>query len=182
MTARLDVSVGARLFPFRTFRSPSGRSVLVREPPLVHHEDFLYPSTQGRVSDQQCILMIIGLAADGGREARMGISVPSPWETVQLGSGLPRVRERRRLPHCQAIMGKGVSLSSPLDILDAYALFLPLVHGSLARAGKVKSQTPKVEPQEKKKVPKGRAKKRILYNRRCVLLVAPTSIRLNSVL
>ena len=40
------------------------------------------------------------------------------------------------------------------------------VHGSLARAGKVKSQTPKVEKQEKKKVPKGRAKKRMLYNRR----------------
>lgn len=40
------------------------------------------------------------------------------------------------------------------------------VHGSLARAGKVKSQTPKVEKQEKKKTPKGRAKKRILYNRR----------------
>ncbi|KAJ3746426.1 ribosomal protein S30-domain-containing protein [Lentinula detonsa] len=43
------------------------------------------------------------------------------------------------------------------------------VHGSLARAGKVKSQTPKVEAQEKKKTPKGRAKKRILYNRRCVM-------------
>ncbi|KZS97026.1 ribosomal protein S30, partial [Sistotremastrum niveocremeum HHB9708] len=43
------------------------------------------------------------------------------------------------------------------------------VHGSLARAGKVKSQTPKVEPQaDKKKTPKGRAKKRILYNRRFV--------------
>ncbi|KAF7366485.1 Aryl-alcohol oxidase-like protein [Mycena sanguinolenta] len=42
------------------------------------------------------------------------------------------------------------------------------VHGSLARAGKVKGQTPKVEPQEKKKTPKGRAKKRILYNRRFV--------------
>ncbi|TBU52504.1 ribosomal protein S30-domain-containing protein [Dichomitus squalens] len=42
------------------------------------------------------------------------------------------------------------------------------VHGSLARAGKVKSQTPKVEKQEKKKVPKGRAKKRMLYNRRFV--------------
>lgn len=40
------------------------------------------------------------------------------------------------------------------------------VHGSLARAGKVKSQTPKVEKQEKKKQPKGRAHKRILYNRR----------------
>ncbi|KAH8112281.1 ribosomal protein S30 [Phellopilus nigrolimitatus] len=42
------------------------------------------------------------------------------------------------------------------------------VHGSLARAGKVKSQMPKVEKQEKKKTPKGRAKKRILYNRRFV--------------
>ncbi|KAF2859695.1 ribosomal protein S30 [Piedraia hortae CBS 480.64] len=62
------------------------------------------------------------------------------------------------------------------------------VHGSLARAGKVRSQTPKVrfplavrrgdhrsdpkqaavEKQEKKKVPKGRAKKRILYTRRFV--------------
>jgi len=42
------------------------------------------------------------------------------------------------------------------------------VHGSLARAGKVKSQTPKVDKQEKKKTPKGRAKKRILYNRRYV--------------
>ncbi|KAK7704262.1 40S ribosomal protein S30 [Botryosphaeria dothidea] len=73
------------------------------------------------------------------------------------------------------------------------------VHGSLARAGKVKSQTPKesplggsggcypdpvkdrneqldadvycalqVEPQEKKKTPKGRALKRIKYTRRFV--------------
>ncbi|OAG37918.1 hypothetical protein AYO21_07890 [Fonsecaea monophora] len=42
------------------------------------------------------------------------------------------------------------------------------VHGSLARAGKVKSQTPKVEKQEKKKTPKGRAKKRITYTRRFV--------------
>lgn len=44
-----------------------------------------------------------------------------------------------------------------------------LVHGSLARAGKVKGRTPKVDKQEKKKTPKGRAKKRILYNRRFVL-------------
>ncbi|KAI5306813.1 hypothetical protein KEM56_007022 [Ascosphaera pollenicola] len=42
------------------------------------------------------------------------------------------------------------------------------VHGSLARAGKVKSQTPKVEPQEKPKTPKGRAYKRLLYTRRFV--------------
>ncbi|KAJ5669012.1 hypothetical protein N7462_010082 [Penicillium macrosclerotiorum] len=61
------------------------------------------------------------------------------------------------------------------------------VHGSLARAGKVKSATPKasapveplvatpveirarsVEPQEKAKKPKGRAYKRIQYTRRFV--------------
>ncbi|KAN0066236.1 40S ribosomal protein S30 [Thecaphora frezii] len=45
------------------------------------------------------------------------------------------------------------------------------VHGSLARAGKVKSQTPKIEKQEKPKQPKGRAKKRLLYNRRFVNVV-----------
>ncbi|KOS21514.1 40S ribosomal protein S30 [Escovopsis weberi] len=42
------------------------------------------------------------------------------------------------------------------------------VHGSLARAGKVKSQTPKVEPQEKPKVPKGRAHNRIKHCRRFI--------------
>merc|ERR1712189_167226 len=41
------------------------------------------------------------------------------------------------------------------------------VHGSLARAGKVRGQTPKVEAQEKKKKT-GRAKRRIQYNRRFV--------------
>ena len=46
------------------------------------------------------------------------------------------------------------------------------VHGSLARAGKVKGQTPKAEKQEKKKLPTGRAKKRMLYNRRFVNVVA----------
>lgn len=42
------------------------------------------------------------------------------------------------------------------------------VHGSLARAGKVKSQTPKVEKTEKPKKPKGRAYKRLLYTKRFV--------------
>eukprot|EP01024_Parvocaulis_polyphysoides_P038323 TRINITY_DN3437_c0_g2_i4.p2 TRINITY_DN3437_c0_g2~~TRINITY_DN3437_c0_g2_i4.p2 ORF type:complete len:109 (+),score=13.75 TRINITY_DN3437_c0_g2_i4:29-355(+) len=45
------------------------------------------------------------------------------------------------------------------------------VHGGLARAGKVKRQTPKVEKQEKKKQKTGRAKKRIQYNRRFVNVV-----------
>jgi ribosomal protein S30/ubiquitin len=43
------------------------------------------------------------------------------------------------------------------------------VHGSLARAGKVRNQTPKKDKQENKRVdPRGRAKKRIQYNRRVV--------------
>ncbi|KAJ1680110.1 40S ribosomal protein S30 [Spiromyces aspiralis] len=46
------------------------------------------------------------------------------------------------------------------------------VHGSLARAGKVKSQTPKVEPQDKHKPPRGRALKRLKYNRRFVNVTA----------
>ena len=39
-------------------------------------------------------------------------------------------------------------------------------HGSLARAGKVKGQTPKVDKKDKRKQPRGRAKKRMLFNRR----------------
>ncbi|GAU98330.1 hypothetical protein RvY_09491 [Ramazzottius varieornatus] len=46
------------------------------------------------------------------------------------------------------------------------------VHGSLARAGKVRGQTPKVEKQEKKKKKTGRAKRRQQYNRRFVNVVA----------
>jgi len=45
------------------------------------------------------------------------------------------------------------------------------VHGSLARAGKVKGQTPKVDKQEKKKKKTGRAKRRMQYNRRFVNVV-----------
>ncbi len=53
------------------------------------------------------------------------------------------------------------------------------VHGSLARAGKVKNSTPKKEKQEKKKLATGRAKKRIQYNRRFVNVVtAPGGKRL----
>ncbi|OXU26385.1 hypothetical protein TSAR_013419 [Trichomalopsis sarcophagae] len=58
---------------------------------------------------------------------------------------------------------------------DTLDLTVPLlggkVHGSLARAGKVKGQTPKVEKQEKSKKKTGRAKRRIQYNRRFVNVV-----------
>jgi small subunit ribosomal protein S30e len=40
------------------------------------------------------------------------------------------------------------------------------LHGTLAKAGKVKKQTPKIEKTVKPKDPKGRAYKRILFNRR----------------
>ena len=46
------------------------------------------------------------------------------------------------------------------------------VHGSLARAGKVKGQTPKVAKQDKKRKPTGRANKRAIYNRRFVNTVS----------
>ena len=66
----------------------------------------------------------------------------------------------------KTIWEKVFNTSFPL-VFCLCSYLLP-VHGSLARAGKVKSATPKVDKQEKKKAPKGRAKKRILYNRRCV--------------
>lgn len=49
-----------------------------------------------------------------------------------------------------------------------YFVFSGKVHGSLARAGKVRGQTPKVAKQDKKKKPRGRAHKRMQYNRRFV--------------
>ncbi|XP_031402730.1 40S ribosomal protein S30-like [Punica granatum] len=45
------------------------------------------------------------------------------------------------------------------------------VHGSLARAGKVRGQTPKVAKQNKKKKPRGRDYKHMQYNRRFVTAV-----------
>ena len=45
------------------------------------------------------------------------------------------------------------------------------VHGSLARAGKVRGQTPKVAKMDKPKKPTGRAFQRLKYNRRFVNVV-----------
>ena len=67
-------------------------------------------------------------------------------------------------------------VSSLLSDQDSVQVSLRLrggkVHGSLARAGKVKGQTPKVEKQEKRKKKTGRAKRRMLYNKRFVNVVA----------
>jgi small subunit ribosomal protein S30e len=46
------------------------------------------------------------------------------------------------------------------------------LHGTLAKAGKVRKQTPKVEKQVRRhKIPKGRAYKRICFNRRYLMYV-----------
>ncbi|KAK9391323.1 ubiquitin-like fubi and ribosomal protein S30 [Crotalus adamanteus] len=61
---------------------------------------------------------------------------------------------------------------SDLTTLEVTARMLGgKVHGSLARAGKVRGQTPKVAKQEKKKKKTGRAKRRMQYNRRFVNVV-----------
>ncbi|EIM87495.1 uncharacterized protein STEHIDRAFT_110698 [Stereum hirsutum FP-91666 SS1] len=91
----------------------------------------------------------------GPQEWRAAKTVGAPANTANSANLIPEnctasviaaPHHRQRRPPTSSKMGK--------------------VHGSLARAGKVKSQTPKVEKQEKKKTPKGRAKKRIIYNRR----------------
>ncbi|CAD8158890.1 unnamed protein product [Paramecium octaurelia] len=49
------------------------------------------------------------------------------------------------------------------------------LHGTLAKAGKVRKQTPKIEKQVRRhKIPKGRAYKRICFNRRFGTAVAGT--------
>uniref|UniRef100_A0A182Q1R3 40S ribosomal protein S30 n=1 Tax=Anopheles farauti TaxID=69004 RepID=A0A182Q1R3_9DIPT len=59
-----------------------------------------------------------------------------------------------------------VSQLTSIELDVSVGLLGGKVHGSLARAGKVKGQTPKVEKKEKKKKKTGRAKRRIQYNRR----------------
>merc|ERR1711862_357798 len=75
------------------------------------------------------------------------------------------------------VAGKPVDYGMPVSSIGDFHVdvTVPLlggkVHGSLARAGKVKGQTPKVEAEEKKKKKTGRAKRRIQYNRRFVNVV-----------
>nr|AFM86524.1 40S ribosomal protein S30 [Callorhinchus milii] len=69
-----------------------------------------------------------------------------------------------------AVIGQcGVSEHCTLEV--AARMLGGKVHGSLARARKVKGQTPKVAKQEKKKKRTGRAKRRMQYNRRFVNVV-----------
>ncbi|CAF1029464.1 unnamed protein product [Adineta ricciae] len=70
----------------------------------------------------------------------------------------------------QTVEQFGLVSGSTLDA--TVKLFGGKVHGSLARAGKVKGQTPKVAKQEKRKKKTGRAKRRLQYKQRFVNKVA----------
>ncbi|CAN6208523.1 unnamed protein product, partial [Urochloa humidicola] len=63
------------------------------------------------------------------------------------------------------------SLRARASVATTASAVMGKVHGSLARAGKVRGQTPKVAKQDKKKKPRGRAYKRMQYNRRFVTAV-----------
>ncbi|VDK82414.1 unnamed protein product [Litomosoides sigmodontis] len=65
-----------------------------------------------------------------------------------------------------SLVNFGIINEANIDV--SFRLLGGKVHGSLARAGKVRAQTPKVEKQEKKKKKTGRAARRIQYNRRFV--------------
>ncbi|XP_060030123.1 ubiquitin-like protein FUBI [Erinaceus europaeus] len=88
----------------------------------------------------------------------------APEDQVLLLAGVPLEDE--------VVLGQcGVEALSTLEV--AGRVLGGKVHGFLARAGKVRGQTPKVTKQEKKKKT-GRAKRRMQYNRRFGNVV-PTS-------
>lgn len=72
------------------------------------------------------------------------------------------------------VQGKPLSEEGDVSALENFTIdvTVPLkggkVHGSLARAGKVRGQTPKEAKKEGKKSVTGRAHKRLQYNRRFV--------------
>ncbi|XP_036058542.1 ubiquitin-like protein fubi and ribosomal protein S30 [Onychomys torridus] len=86
----------------------------------------------------------------------------APEDQVVLLAGSP-LEDEATLGQC------GVEALTTLEI--AGRMLGGKVHGSLARAGKVRGQTPKVAKQEKKKKKTGRAKRRMQYNRRFVNVV-----------
>ena len=85
----------------------------------------------------------------------------APEDQVVLLAGSP-LEDEATLAQC------GVEALTTLEV--AGRMLGGKVHGSLARAGKVRGQTPKVAKQEKKKKT-GQAKLQMQYNRRFVNVV-----------
>jgi len=100
-------------------------------------------------------------------------TVDTVRQFVAVNEGIPVTEQylsvQGRTLTSGALSAQGVNALSTVNV--GVRLLGGKVHGSLARAGKVKGQTPKVEPQEKKKKKTGRAKRRIQYNKRFVNVV-----------
>ncbi|XP_057632528.1 ubiquitin-like protein FUBI [Chionomys nivalis] len=87
----------------------------------------------------------------------------APEDQVLLLAGSP-LEDEATLGQC------GVEALTTLEV--AGRMLGGKVHGSLARAGKVRGQTPKVEEEEEEEEEEGRAKRRMQYNCRFVNVVA----------
>ena len=122
----------------------------------------LSPRAPGRWS------LVAGFLASGALERARGEKT--------TGSGSRDFWNRRdraepNLPSPSPVVGHCRALDAPRSHTVLVFDLAGKVHGSLARAGKVRGQTPKVAPQEKAKKPTGRACKRLKYNRRFVNVV-----------
>ncbi|THG00445.1 hypothetical protein TEA_022213 [Camellia sinensis var. sinensis] len=109
----------------------------------------------------------LGLAV--GLRDRVGIAKGSLAEVldyvVELAQGQPELELELELT--ELCLARWKFPSGPIGVREEKPAN-GKVHGSLARAGKVRGQTPKVAKQDKKKKPRGRAHKRMQYNRRFV--------------
>ena len=92
------------------------------------------------------------------------VLAPAPTAATPLLLTLCAPRRRRSAHRPRAAPAPACLPPHPLP-------FAGKVHGSLARAGKVRGQCPKVPKQEKPKKPTGRAMQRLKYNRRFVNVV-----------
>ena len=103
-------------------------------------------------------------------------SVESLKTEIQRLSGLPSVDQTlsldgRVLEDLCTLKDYDLTAAASATVELSVPVLGGKVHGSLARAGKVRGQTPKVEAQEKKKRVVGRSKRRVQYNRRFVNVV-----------
>ena len=115
-------------------------------------------------------IMQLFINALDGELSRIEVSAEATVAQIKASLGA----EEFVLSYGSSILDDDSATLSALSIVEGSTLALNArllggkVHGSLARAGKVRAQTPKVEKQEKKKKKTGRAHRRIQYNRRFV--------------